>query len=172
MFNQRITDFFKRHNLYDEKMFEYISDHTDYIDYNDPDMRFLIGCAYQYDKRGKRLDRFRLCMPYAVDDRTTLMCIHEIVHGIDFYKHLNKKYKKKKTIEALPLLYEKIFVTENPTPELISFANYLDSRISEDKEDSYKYGISVREQLFNAYDKNYDKISKINERLGKGGKIR
>ncbi len=172
MYNKKVMDFFKKHNLYDEKMFNYLYDHTDFIDYNDPDMRIFIGSAIMYDKKHKKIIRFRMCIPYVTNDKMALIAIHEIVHGIVYYKHLNKKFEVDKKIEALPLLYEKLFVTENPTPELINFANYLDSKISVENNDSYSYGMLVREQLFNSYDYNFDKMSKLNDKIGRKEKNR
>ena len=34
-YNPKVIDFFKRHNMYEESMFEYLQDHSVMIDYDD-----------------------------------------------------------------------------------------------------------------------------------------
>ena len=45
-YGKEITEFFKRHNLYNEEMFEYLKEHTDWIDYRDEDNK--VGLAFLY----------------------------------------------------------------------------------------------------------------------------
>ena len=168
MFNQSILDFFKRHNLYEENMFEYIYDHCDMIDYYvDEDARICIGCSYAIDKKTKKLLRFRICIPYPIDDKTMLMAIHEIVHGIVGYKFLGRRFDLGIAVEALPMLYERIYVSEHPTEELIAFANKLDNTIKPYSDPSYRFGYLVRHELYNKYEPNYHKMDKLVRKMAK-----
>lgn len=167
MYSDKILDFFKKHNLYEKEMFDYLQSHTDMIDYQIEEERDFIGCAYAINHYTKRLDRFRMGLPYVYDDITALINIHEIVHGIEGYKHLNKKFTPGMTCEALPLVYEKIYIAENPSKELIAYWNYLNSRIKEDSDIQYRFGLSVRDELFSKYVDDYKKMNKMVNKLAR-----
>ena len=164
-YSKRINNFFKEHNLYDEVMFKYLENHTDMIDYRDIDQRMLIGCAYAINEKTSKVESFRICIPFDIDDITTLISIHEIVHGIIGYKHLNKKYKHDITVEALSMLYEYIYIYEHPSDKLIKYGKYLDNMINEFSDESYKFALFAREELFMNYNKNYDKMEKLTKKL-------
>ena len=62
-FNSHLISFFKRHNLYEENMFSYLSQHAFMIDYKDEEERMFIGCFIKFDKRNK-LVSFQLNIPW------------------------------------------------------------------------------------------------------------
>ena len=131
-FNPKLIDFFKRHNLYDKEMFDYFSLNSSMIDYRYEEQRDFIGCFWKF--KNNVLVKFHLVLPYVYNDITMLISIHEIVHGILAYKTLNKKFNLDLDCESLPMLYEKIYINEVNTPEIIKYGNFLDSLISEKKE--------------------------------------
>lgn len=165
-YNQVIIDFFKRHNLYEEEMFKYLSENSMMVDYLDEEQRAFIGCFYILNKRGI-LDRIQLNIPYVYNDETALINIHEIVHGILYYQKLGKKFKKDITVEALPMLYEKLYILENPSEEFIKYGEYLDRIIEENPQKEYKFGLDVREELLKNYNYNIKKMSKKVKRLSR-----
>lgn len=165
-YNQRIIEFFKRHNLYEEEMFKYLSENSMMIDYQDDDQRAFIGCYYILNKKGV-LERIQLNIPYVYDDATALINVHEIVHGIIYYKKLGKKIKIDVTVEALPMLYEKLYILENPSEAFIKYGEYLDSIIKNNPQKEYKFGLDVREELLKEYDYNMKKMSKKVKRLSR-----
>ena len=162
MYNKEITEFFKRHNLYDEEMFEYLSSHTIYMDYyNNPEARCTIGAAPKRIINNKIQD-IGICMPYPVDYETTMICIHEIVHGIEIYKHLNKKPIDPFRSEALPFLYERIYQQEINDKNY--FGEFLDD-INESLDNKYTFALYAREILLEKYNKNFNKMEKLSKKL-------
>lgn len=165
-FSPRVIDFFKKHNMYDPKVFKYLGDNTVKVDYYNTEERMFIGCFYILNKKGI-LTGLRLGIPYAVDDPTTLVCIHELTHGIENYYKIGKKFKKDITIEALPLLYEKLYILENPNEELKAYGEYLDKMIDEASTKEYKFALKVREELVKNYNYDMHKMQKQTAKLAR-----
>ena len=162
-FNSNLIDFFKRHNLYDKEMFDYFSNNTTMIDYKDPDQRMFIGTLYILNYN-KKLIKIHLNLPYVYDNITMLISIHELIHGILLYKKLNKRIELKLDNEALAMLYEKIYVNEINTPEIIAYSNYLDNCIDE-KDKEYFFGLSIRDELIKNYNYDINKMDKLVKKL-------
>lgn len=162
-YNSKLIEFFKRHNMYEENMFNYLQNNTMMIDYNIEEDRAFIGCFYIF-LNGK-LDKICLVLPYLMDDITTLISIHEITHGIYMYKKLNKKVKIENDIEVLPMLYERIYVNESNNIKLLEFANNLDKKIN--NEERYLLGLKLRDELLRYYNYNFNDINKKAKKLVK-----
>lgn len=166
VFNSNLIDFFKRHNLYDKEMFDYFSKNSSMIDYQDEEQRMFIGTFYGINKKTRKLVSIHLNVPYVYNDITMLISIHEIVHAILLYKRLNKKTNLGIDYEALPMLYEKIYINETNTKEIIEYGKWLDSLITPESEE-YIFGLNVRDELFNNYNYDIDKMNKIVKKLVK-----
>ena len=165
-FNPKLIEFFKRHNMYNDRMFEYLQNQSTMIDYNDPEQRCFVGCFPILDKNDKII-KIKLNLPYINNDETMLISIHELTHGIERYQEMGKKYKKDITIEALPLLYEKIYILENPVKELVEYGKYLDSMIDEKCAKEYRFGLKIREELLKQYNNNFKQMAKLTKKLAK-----
>ena len=165
-FNQGVIEFFKKHNMYEEKMFNYLEDNTNMLDYKDPDERCFIGCFYILDKKGK-LSRLILNIPYVYDDITALINIHEITHGIEHYPQIGKKFIKDTTIEALPIMYEKLYIMDNPSEELIKYGIYLDTLCNKDNAIEYQVALEMRDELLKNYNYNMKKMKKLTKKIVK-----
>ena len=163
--NSKLIDFFKKHNMYDEKVFKYLSDRSTMIDYADPDQRCFVGCFYILDKNNK-LTGLKLNLPYVNNDETMLICIHELTHGYENYFKIGKKFKKDITIEALPLFYEKVYILENHSEGLQKYSEYLDKIIMEESEKQYQFGLKIREELLKQYHNNPQEIIKLIAKMG------
>lgn len=166
VFNPKLIDFFKRHNLYDKEMFDYFSEHSTMIDYQDDEQRLFIGCLC-YINNKKKLINIHINIPYVYDDITMLISIHELVHAIMLYKYLNKKIKLDVEIEILPMLYEKIFIDEINSQQLIEYEEYLNKQIDTSKHKEYTLGLKIRDELLKSYDYNIDKLNKKVKKLVK-----
>ncbi len=162
-YSNKVIDFFIRHNLYDKKMFDYLQRHTNMLDYRVEENRPYIG-LYTVVKDGV-LKYFEISIPYDYNDITTMIDIHEIVHGIIAYKHLYKEYHVDKTCEILPFLYEKIYVYENPNEELEKYSNFIDSCIDENSEEKYRLAIHLRNKLLEKYNGDFDKMDRMSKVL-------
>ena len=166
VYNEKIINFFKRHNMYDEKTFKYLQNNSTMIDYRNAEERAFIGCFYILNKK-EELERLQINIPYVYDDITALINIHEIVHGIENYSKLGKKFKKDITIETLPILYEYIFITESQSSELKSYGRYLDKMIETSNELEYLFALKVRLELLNKYQYNMKKMQKLTKKLSR-----
>ena len=163
-FNSYIIDFFKRHNLYDKEVFDYLSKNSTMIDYKDEDQRAMIGCFYILNRR-EILERLQINIPYVYDDITALINVHELVHGIENYKKLGKRFKKEMTVEVLPILYERLFILENPSEKLNKYGEYLDNIIEKSSEKEYVVALRVRDELIKNYNYNMSKMQKMSKKL-------
>ena len=163
-YNIEIIDFFKRHNLYDKNMFDYLESHSDGVDYYDPDVNFCIGLGLAIDPKTKKINRFRIGVPYCVDEKTTLVAIHEISHGIWAYKHLNKKYNDIE-VELFPMLVERVYIEEKKSQELYSYGEFLDSTIDDDSDEKYRFALSNRDDLLASGIDDFRRIDKSTRKL-------
>lgn len=164
-FNSKLIDFFKKHNLYDEKMFKYFSENCTMIDYRDDEQRVYIGTFYFIDKN-KKLLKIHLNVPYIYDDKTMLISIHEFIHAILLYKKIDHKINLGLDREALPMLYEKIYINDVNSHELISYGKYLDSLICNEDE-QYNIGLMIRDELLSIYNYNIYSMDKKAKKLVK-----
>lgn len=161
----KFIDFFKRHNLYDEKIFNYLRENSVMFDYRDEDSRPFIGCYYTYSKDDK-LKKISLCVPFIDDDITILINIHEYIHGILMYNKIGYKYKAGIDCEVLPMLYERIFVEETQNEKLKEYLKYLNKNILESSNPEYQLALNVQDELLEEYNKN-KKIKTLNKKIKK-----
>ena len=166
MYTNEIINFFKSQGLYDESMFFYLYSHSDMFDYREEEKRDCMGFAPHIDDFGI-LDRFRLCMPYAIDSRTKLIEINIITKGIVAYKYLDKPFKNDYRMEALGFLYEKLFIDASNDPELEEYGKYLESCIINGNDDKYKFALFARDYLIDEYDGDIKKMDKMSKNLSR-----
>ena len=160
-----LIDFFKRHNMYDPVVFKYLETNTMMIDYRDEEQRPSIGCYYQLVDG--YLKNIQICIPHVYDEITMLISIHEITHGIENYYKLGQKFKKGIDIEALPILYERLYILERNSEELNKYGDYLDSFIDEKCSEEYNFAIRIREELLKHYHYDMHKMAKLTKKLAK-----
>lgn len=162
-YNEELINFFKRHNLYEEEMFKYLQSNTTILDYHDEEQRDFIGCFYTF-VNNNILKSIHLNIPYIYDDITMLISIHEIVHGIDLYKHLHKKTKITNMCEILPILYEKIYIEETNNHNLRKYQQELNKRIKP-SEKKYYMALEIMDELYQSYNYDINKMKKISKKL-------
>lgn len=146
IYYKKFIDFLQKYNLLDKESFVFISNHTTNIDYNNLEERNTIGCYYNINEEGILKD-FKVYVPEIIDERTTIINIHEYIHALILYKHLNKKCEIGLEKEVLPLMYEKIYVIENEELSLREHEKALRETINEMNNDEYIIGSKVAEQL-------------------------
>lgn len=160
---EKFLSFLRNHNLYNENILNYWKKNQLSFDYRDEEKRGLIGCYYLQEKN--RIRGIKLIIPYIVDDKTILINIHEYIHLVLVYPHLNKKYQLGKDIEILPIYYEKIFIKENKTKELEEYEKYLDDIILKNDQEEYLIALNYSKQLLEEKEKNIYKTEKELKRL-------
>ncbi len=165
-YSDTIIDFFKRHNLYEKEMFEYLQNHTEMVDYHYEEERLFIGCVYIVDHITKKISGFKICIPYVYDEITALINIHEIAHGIWGYKKLNKKYNNLE-VELFPMKLERIYISECSSQKLKSYADFLDSTIDDDSEERYRFALYNRDKLNSCALDSFKSIDKTTRKLAR-----
>ena len=163
-YHPKVINFFKKHNLYDEETINYLKENTMLIEYDYPDERAIIGCFYILDQNNI-LRKIKVNIPYSNNEKMILINIHELVHGIENYKKIGQVFQKDLTIETLPLLYEKLYILENQSKELIAYSKYLDNLIETNSEKEYKFGLSIRDELLENYSYNMQDMQKLAKKL-------
>lgn len=172
VYYNKFIDFFERHHLYDKEMFDYLRLNSTMFDYRDIDKRNFIGCFWT-NKNGY-LNKVSLVVPFIDSDKTVLINIHEYIHGIMLYKNLGKRYNPGIDRELLPMVYEKLYVLENPSAELMEFEKRLDQGIDQDSDIAYKLGLFYRDELINMYHNgmDFDNLNRKGKRLSKKVKFK
>lgn len=158
-------NFFKKHNLYDEEMFNYIRNNSILIDYREIDKRIFIGCYYISDNDGI-LRQIKICVPIINNQITTLINIHEYIHAITLYKYLNKKGTIEKEDETLPMLFELLYVLENPNKELHEYLNTINNSI-QNGPSKYRIALAVQHELLEYYQKKNPSLKKLQHKAKK-----
>ena len=166
-YHQKVTNFLKKHHLYEENMFNYFLHNTTMIDYNNEINRLFIGCFY--NTKDNILTNIHLTVPYVYDDITTLINIHELVHAIYLYGYLNKPLEEDIIVEALPILYEKLYITETNNEDLTKYGEYLDS-IIDINNPKYAFALNNRNILLDNYTKDFNQMTKLTKKLAKTSK--
>lgn len=99
-----IDDFFKYQNIGDEKRKKVM---TKVITYPLCDLDF-IGAYPKVDNN--ILIDYKLRLPKATDIYSSLIYIHEIIHGLILQDNINTNFKEDIFEEVLPMLYEDLFI--------------------------------------------------------------
>ena len=163
---REFINFFKRHNLYNKETFDYLSKNSIQFDYLDEDKHPYIGYHYLTDEEGN-LSKIILFVPYIDSDYTTLINIHEYIHGIILYNKLGKRYKQENDAEILPLLYEKIYLLEKQNKSLELLQENLNKRITETSPIEYKIALDVQNEMLNYYYECNPEFNKLEQKAKK-----
>lgn len=146
-------------------MFKYFSENCTMIDYMDDEQRIFIGTFYITDKN-RKLMKIHLNVPYIYDNKTMLINIHEVVHAIMMYKKLGKKLHLGLDCESLPMLYEKIYINDVNSTEIINYGKYLDALV-EEIDEAYVFGLKIRDKLLDCYNYDISSMDKMAKKLVK-----
>ena len=89
---EKVKDFFKQQNIYNEDFFEYVKDKTVIFPYDTPLSWF--GC-FPIIKDGILKD-IRLAVPEIINEQNLLVNLHEYYHAYELYNELNQIYEENK----------------------------------------------------------------------------
>lgn len=140
---EKYLNFLKKHNIYNEKLINYIRENTIFIDYSNEEYRSYISTVPVVEK-DKRLKTIKSILPYINNDITISININEYVKALIYYQKLRKYFNIGEEIEILPLFYEKLFIKENETEELKQYREELDKTII--RENTRKYVVALNSQ--------------------------
>ena len=127
----------------------------------------FIGCFYL--TKNKKVNKITLVVPYIDSDITTVINIHEYIHAIILYNHLNKIYSENDNSEILPMFYERLYFEENKDNESLSeHINILNRRINEGQDSKiikYKIASDIQKELLNYYNKGHTSLQELNSKV-------
>lgn len=163
---ENFINFFKQHNLYDEKMFEYIAVNSITFDYKYSDMVNNMG-AYYWFKDKKILRGIRLIVPIIDSEKTALINVHKYMYAIMHYNDLNKPCKINIYDEVIPMVFEKLYVLEHPSEELEKYLNNIDEEIrnsTNEEDEKYRIALCLRDSLIEEYQNNRSSLASLNKK--------
>ncbi|MCI6266834.1 MAG: hypothetical protein MR598_08335 [Erysipelotrichaceae bacterium] len=153
-FYDKFRDFLKRHELYEEKSFQYIWKQAVFVDYREEDIRDLIGnCAVILDNKEKILNIIP-CFPFLRDDITVVISIYAYVQALMQLPRLEKKYQENILYGyILPMYYEKLYILENENEVLLQYEENMINHLLKDGSSKYQDILKCRDELV-AYSQN------------------
>jgi len=167
-FYNEFLNFFKEKGLYNEIIFDYLRNNEEIIDYNDIKKRKEIRCYYII--KNKILTGVWVCVPKIKDYKTLLINIYIYAHAIQACNQLGKKFDNTKNTRALPMLYERIYLQENPNNELEEHLNILDNYTKENgpKQDQISLGIQKKLlDYYNSKNPSFENLQRKAKKLSK-----
>lgn len=167
LYNEFIN-FFKTKGLYNEITFDYLRNNGEIIDYLDEERRPEIRCYCII--KNKILTGVWVCVPLIKDYQTLLINIYIYTHAIQLCKQIGRKYDPKNDTRTLPMLYERIYLQENPNSELEEYINTLDNYTKKHgpKEDQTSLGIQDKLlEYYNSKNPSFEKLHKKARKLSK-----
>lgn len=151
MYYRKFIEFLKKHGIYDEEVIRYYREHWELFEYLDVEERINMGTNYII--RNGYLEEIKAIVPIMNNDITVLINVHEYIHVLMNYKKINQPVKiKTKDHEVLPIFYEKLYVKENSTEELIDYHNFLKECIDDTPEEQYVFALNISDKLMENYD--------------------
>lgn len=166
---EEFIDFFKKYNLYNEEIFNYLRENAILFDYRDEDCdyRYFISCTPNV--KNDILRNIKMIVPYPDNDITNLINVHEYMHGIELYPYLNKYFdyeKYKKYGEMMPILMERLYCLEHPSENLKEEMEYLDKKIEDSDDKKYKFALDKANELLDYFNETKD-IKKVQKKAKK-----
>jgi len=151
--------FFKKHNLYEEKMFNYIRNNSIIFDYKDDETRKKIGC-YKVVQNNS-LSSITIVTPIIEDERTLIININIYMQAILAYQNLGYIYNPTEEQQindsAIAMLYENIYLLENSSEVAKKYIDKLNQNIINSNDEKYKIALNIQEKLIENYLKKKNK---------------
>ncbi|MBQ6538952.1 MAG: hypothetical protein IJL76_01590 [Bacilli bacterium] len=162
MYYKKFIEFLKTHNIYDEEIVKYFNNNSTRFDYLEEEYRPFIGVYYMTE--GDILTKVKPMVPFINSDKTVLINIHEYIHLYLIYNKINKPVNiMTRDREVLPIFYEKVFVKENPSLELLKYHEHLNESIYNEGQDEYLLALKLSNELIDSYEN--DDIKKLNHKV-------
>ena len=161
MYYNKFLEFLKSHNLYDDELYKYWYDNAMRFDYRDEDGRVFINTYYGF--RDGYLSKIWSFLPIIDSDITVLINIHEYVHSFLLYNKLGKRCKFGQDCEVLPILFERLYIEENKTPELLKYYDYLNKMIIDSQDSKYTLALDLSNELIDYY--NNQSVGKLDNKV-------
>ena len=160
-----LVNFFIKHNLYDEKIFNYLNRNKIIVDYREIEHRGEIRCYKQ--TKNNILNKVWICVPTIYDSKTLLINIYIYMHAILLCKKLGKKTNDKTNNQILAMLYEKIYVEENPNNELKEYLDSLNEYTRENGPINDKIALGVQQELLEYYNSKNPNLENLQKKAKK-----
>lgn len=153
----KFVNFFKKHGLYNEEIFKYINKNTERFNYYSEEITNIRGLYHYYNKYNELIS-FKLYLPHIEDNITAIINIRPYIQAIYAYPNLGKKHSSNIDVEIIAIYFEKLYLKENPDPELENYLNNIYTSIKkENNNNEYQIALNAQEKL-----KNYQQRKKTN----------
>ena len=163
----KFINFFKKYELYNEEIFNYIEDRTIKFDYYDEELINIRGIYYNYNKTNQ-LTNFKLYLPYINSEMTIFMNIRPYIQAIYAYTKLEKKYKANAECELIAFYFEKKYLQDNPNQEIEKYLNNIYTTIKkQETEQKYKIALNVQPDLEKYIEKNKPTFKELQKKAKK-----
>lgn len=149
----RLVDFLKSENLYDDDIFTYYVNNMKFVD----DPNILNGCFYGMfiDEKFGELLSFKGIVPKICNLFTLLINIHEYMHAILLFKNLGLPFTESLDDEVLPIAFERLYVEKYALDdEKTVFESYQKNLIANCKGEKHLRGFSLQWKVMDFYNKN------------------
>ena len=170
---KEFINFFKKHGLYDENIFNYIQKNKITFDYYDEERNYKIG--YYPTIRNDILTNVTIYVPFINNQKTLLINIYIYMHAIQLCSKLGQKIDNIDNNETLSMLYQKIYLQENPNQELEKYLSKQDEYTKENGMGKYKIALAVQNELLKYYNEEnptFRQMQKKAKRLIKKHKVK
>lgn len=166
-------NFFKKHGLYDKNIFQYIQENKVTFDYYDEERNHKTG--YYPTIRNGILTDVTIYVPFINNKKTLLINIYVYMHAIQLCNKLGKKIENIDNNETLSMLYQKIYLQENPNQELEKYLLKQDEYTKENGKEKYKLALKVQNELLKYYNEEsptFKQMQKKAKRLTRKHKVK
>ena len=162
MYYRKFIEFLKEHGIYDEDIVLYYRNNWELFDYLDDELREDIGTGYVFSHN--ELLEMHPFVPIMNSDLTVLINVHEYIHVYMNYDKLNTIANvSNKDNEVLPIFYEKVYIKENLSNELVEYYEDLNGKIERNPEERYVLAMKISDELLCSYDN--QNIKQLNRKV-------
>lgn len=164
-FYTKFKQFLIKYDLYEERSFHYIWDHSVLVDYREDDYQELIGnCSLIIGNNEKLIDIIP-CLPYLTNDTTVAISIYAYVQALTQLPRIGKKYQEHIFYTyILPMVYEKLYILENANKELLDYEANMIDHLLKDGSSKYETVLKCRDELIDYYTKNHTKANQVGKK--------
>lgn len=167
----KFLKFLKEKNLYEEKSFKFFLKQATFIDYNDNFDNIMGHCTCVYGK-GEQLVDIIPCTPFIKDEKSVVININAYIQTLMLIPKMGNKYEEDVFYNyALPLFYEKLYISENSNKVLLNYEKRKRKKILKSVNSTYQFAFKYSDELLEDYlnnkDSGIDKVIRLSKRSAK-----
>lgn len=153
-------NFLKRHELFNEKVYNYIKDNSVLVKYKNIEDFSSIGCSIVLDRKG-RLSQVIPIVPLPKNKKMVAINIFIYVQAMILIPNIGKVFDENSYNNILPFVFQRLFILENSNKYLLSFEEKMTANLCRENQKKYDNIMIHRNTLIEGFKK--DKESLNNE---------